>query len=821
LKPLVSSNALAAAPESSTWWREAEREFFATGRAGSVQRALARATDEAAIQAYDSALAPVLRGPAAMFAVGSFGRGELFPFSAAGIVVVQIGSAPANLDRAVAEFVRLLWEQGVRPSHRACTVEEYLAIHERNLDHSLDLLDRRLLAGDVGLSATLDGELTSLFRKNGERLGQRLAAGTRSRHAGYRSTFSHREPDVKETPGGLRDLRVIAALRKLCPERAQSTEPFDGAAALLSMVRCFLHYRAREDRNHFDLPAQEALVRRFAPGVPAPLWMQDYFRHACAVFNEASHALDSCEPGGGSLAGTFRQWQSRFSNVEFTVARERVFLRRPGDIGADAEAVFRLLEFVARHGIPPAPETERRLQAAGGALAALCGQLRPLWPALQAVLSQPHADRALRVLRDTGLLSSVFPEWTRIEGLAANGSEQLYTRDEHTLIAIERICDLHAATDPGRQRFADLLSGIGDQAVLLFALLFHHAGEGAASLAHQAAARVGMPPAERNAVEFLVEHTDSLAGVAGGRDLDDPATVRRLAGRIGTVERLRLLAAAAYADIASAYSDAVLPLRLEQLWRAYLDAERELTRGLETERVRELPASLPQNAEFIRGFPMRYLRAYTAGEIEAHARLHQLSRPTGVAVEIEQLAGARKLTVVARDKPDLFACFAGVISSFGLDIVKAEAFSNGHGIVLDMFVFADPGHALERNLLETDRLQDLVRRAASGKTDAGRLLRDRPRREPHRHAIEPQVRFDSQAAETATLVEIVTEDRPGLLYSLATVFSHHACNIDVVLIDTRGRRAVDVFYVAREGAKLPSGLQAILQAQLVAACLGE
>jgi len=91
-------------------------------------------------------------------------------------------------------------------------------------------------------------------------------------------------------------------------------------------------------------------------------------------------------------------------------------------------------------------------------------------------------------------------------------------------------------------------------------------------------------------------------------------------------------------------------------------------------------------------------------------------------------------------------------------------------------------------------------------------------RESRKRAAPPQVRFDSDTCDTATLVEIVTEDRPGLLYSLATVFSSHACNIDVVLIDTKGHRAIDVFYVAYEGHKLEPGLQDILREQLLAVC---
>jgi [protein-PII] uridylyltransferase len=174
--------------------------------------------------------------------------------------------------------------------------------------------------------------------------------------------------------------------------------------------------------------------------------------------------------------------------------------------------------------------------------------------------------------------------------------------------------------------------------------------------------------------------------------------------------------------------------------------------------------------------------------------------------------------MVARDMPFLFASLAGALSSFGLDILKAEAFSNTKGIILDTFLFADPKRTLDLNPSEADRLQDMIRKVATGKTDVQRLLRSRPQTDTKRRGTPPSVGFDSQACETATLVEINADDRPGLLYSLATVFSTTSCNIDVVLIDTKGHRAIDVFYVAQHGHKLSEEMQVKLKERLLAAC---
>jgi len=492
-----------------------------------------------------------------------------------------------------------------------------------------------------------------------------------------------------------------------------------------------------------------------------------------------------------------------------------------------------LLEFVARHGVPPATETERRIETARAAFAAWCAMPRPLWRPLRTILSLPHAVAALRILHNTGLMQVVFPEWGGVVGLVVRDFYHRYTVDEHTLVCLERLAELRNTHDPAIGRFAALLSEIDNPAVLVFSLLYHDVGKGAFTGDHSrvsvdfaldAMKRMQVPQDEQDTVTFLIAHHLALSEVMTGRDLSDPATARAVADRVGTIERLKLLTVLTYADISAVNPSAMTPWRLEQLWSVYRVAQHELTRELETDRIKEIPQDLkaaPETAgraDFIKGFPVRYLRTHPPAEIERHIRLYEMSRPTGVTVELVHAEGAWRATIVARDMPFLFASLAGAFSSFGLDILKAEAFSNAKGLILDTFVFADPRRTLELNPSEAERLQDLIRKVATGKQDVQKLLKNRPQPDAKRGTDPSSVEFDSDACDTATLVEIITEDRPGLLHSLATVFSSSACNIDVVLIDTKGNRAIDVFYVAHQGAKLTPETQAKLKERLLAAC---
>jgi len=258
------------------------------------------------------------------------------------------------------------------------------------------------------------------------------------------------------------------------------------------------------------------------------------------------------------------------------------------------------------------------------------------------------------------------------------------------------------------------------------------------------------------------------------------------------------------------------------LWQLYLAVYNELTRELETERIEAIPSGPPERVAFLEGFPTRYLRTHTEQEIDEHMALEEKSRIKKAAVDIRKLESAWQLTLVAADRPFLFASVAGTLSSFGMNILKAEAFANRRGLVLDTFTFDDPLRTLELNPTEADRLRATTERVLAGKTDVRELLRNRPKPSlPSRKArIPARVSFDSEAGHTATLVEIVAEDRPGLLYDLASAISSNGGNIEVVLIDTQAHKAIDVFYVTAEGKKLSPEKQQLLAAALKKACVG-
>ncbi len=792
-----------------------QHESLAPGQAGALLEGRT-ARVEAAVRGVWAEHIPAAPG-LALLAVGGFGRRELFPCSDVDLLVLA-GRDPAGseLRDPLSAFLRDLWDLGFRVSHSVRTIEECCEVHDSNVELNASLLDQRFLAGDEDLHQRLAQRLSRFLQAHREDLARRLCGLARARHAKRQFTIHHLEPDVKESPGGLRDLHLIRWLGQPCPGEARD---------FLHSVRCFLHLRAGRDDNRLSFDAQEEI----APDPAA--WMRQYYRHARDIQRAALRAMEAGEGRGGALVAGFRDWRARLSNSEFTVSRERVYVRSGQQLDLDPGLLTRLFQFVARHGVRPALDTERRIGERLPALAAHFGQGGDLWPALKELLSLPHAALALRSMEDSGVLAALLPEWRRIECLVVRDFYHRYTVDEHTLLAIQNLTDLRSAKTPERVRFAELFGEIDDPGVLLFALLFHDTGKGSGPgrhvseslrLAEAAMERLRMPAGDRKTVRFLIERHLDLPAVMNARDLDDPATARLLAERVETVESLKMLTLVTYADISAVHPTAMTPWRLEQLWRVYLAAHRELTRELDSDRIEPPGAAGSEMAEFMAGFPVRYLRTHDETESEEHLRMARASQAAGVVARLDRRAGGWRLVVVTRDRPFLFASLAGALASFGMNILKAEAFVNRQGWVLDTFTFSDPMRTLELNLAELERLRVTVERAALGKTDVRELLRNRPRpAPPSRQArIRPRVSFDTQASASATLIEIVAQDRPGLLYDLASTLSSTGCNIEVVLIDTEAHKAIDVFYVTSGGGKLEESRQSVLRDQLLGACGG-
>lgn len=805
-------------------------------------------------------------------ALGGYGRSELFPHSDVDLLFLsESAGVLADLREAVAAVSRALWDLGLRVSTTVRTLAECGELHRDNLEFNIALLDGRYLAGDAYLFARLrERALPHLVARDSAELVRRLVEMTEGRHEKHGNTIFHLEPNIKEAPGGMRDYHVARWLALVFeleqgagwkrPEEIWPKVSGDEAARAyryLAATRAFLHYRKERDDNHLtyelqDEAAAAGIGTLSRAGLPAEEWMRDYFRHARSVARLVTQIFEEAAPPRASLYGLFQDWRSRLSTPDFSVVRGRIFPRQPAAGLGDAKTLLALFEFAARHGLELSREAEHFVEGALPRLDQSALRSGELWDGFRRILVAPYAPRALRAMHRLGLLDVLFPEFRAIDSLVVRDYYHRYTVDEHSLLTLEQLARLRPKERgnpaPGWERkFSEILQELAQPELLFLALLFHDVGKGTSAGDHvrgslDAVERVfeclSLRPEDQELVRFLILNHLEMSATLLRRDIFDPEVVRAFAEKVGTTERLKMLTLLTYADVKSVNPEALTPWKAEMLWQLHAAASNYLTRSLDQERLhasreeglaaRILPqltqaSDRPQLDAFLEGFPRRYLLTHSPEEIVTQFELARGLAEEGVQLKLQRQAHFYELTVITRDRPFLFASISGALAAWGMNILKADAFSNAAGVVLDTFRFADLYRTLELNPSERERFQQSVVDILSGKADLQGLLRGRvssPAFPRVKVRVPTQVRFEEPpglGADRArsTLVEVIAQDRPGLLYQISSVLAGLGLNIEVALIDTEGQKAIDVFYLTSRRARLDASQQEALRNELL------
>ncbi|MEU7001419.1 [protein-PII] uridylyltransferase [Nonomuraea sp. NPDC046570] len=693
---------------------------------------------------------------AALVAVGSLGRGELAPGSDLDLVLLHDGGQDVA---GIAERVWYpVWDSGVGLDHAVRTVEEAVQVARDDLKAVLSLIQARHVAGDPELTRAVREAVLAEWRADSRRRLAELreAADQRAETAGELAFLL--EPDLKDGRGGLRDVQAMQAVAAAWVASAPGPRVREAYELILD-VRHALHVVTARGADRLVLQEQEA--------VAAALGLLDadaLMRRLTEAARTVSHSFDATwRTVDRLLYGPAPRGRRPLADGVVEHGGE-VVLARGVSPRKDPVLVLRAAAAAAEAGLPLAPATVSMLAAqsppmpvpwpeeARGALVALLGAGRaavPVWEEL---------DQA-------GILVRLLPDWERVRHRPQRNPIHRFTVDRHL---IETAAGAAAHTRE-----------VSRPDLLLIGALLHDIGKGwpgdhSASgevVVRDIGARLGLPPADVEILATLVRHHLLLPETATRRDLDDPVTIEKVAGAVGSREVLDLLAALAVAD-----GNATGPAAWNA-WKASLVAD--LVR-----RVRSVLSGSP-----------------TPGAPSLSAAQAALARHGGGAVRVVGTG----VTVVAPDRPGLLWRAAGVLAAHRMVVRAASAASAGGTAVIEFSVVPEYGTPPDPATLEADLRLVLAGRLDIEQRLARRTRSVRPARVP---VAPPKVTLVEDASATATVVEVRAHDRPGLLWRIGRAFGECGLDVRAARVETLGAEAVDVFYVLdRIGRPLSDDVQ--------------
>ncbi len=799
-----------------------EKRFLDQKNSAAALDELAQAVDDLVIQVAE----PFQRqSDFSLIALGGYGRREMYPHSDIDLLILFQEAKREAVESNVTKMLHQLWDLRLDLGHQVWSIDELEGVLEP-IEFGLALLDARLVANGGGPGRTLlDSLLPELLAQNRSRLEEKIISFSEERHRNFRDTIYQLEPDLKEAPGGLRDYltgKWLLRLGGVRPFFTQSQDEIEEAVSFMRGTRVWLHFASGRNQNRLRHPLQEALALALydprSGGRPdVETLMKQYFLNARILNGFCSKLLETRRLGPSVSAIEVPEIPSR----DNAVAVLRIFLQSIQESRPLADttrsAIVRTL-----------PDFRESLH---------CSAAKNL---LQSLFQpRPGLYRGLTEMYELGTLESVFPEFGVVKARVIRDDYHQFTVDEHSLLAIKHIELLLTDEEGLDQRFRGLLSETPESELLTLALLLHDVGKSdeqghasrSADMAVTALKRLDFSLEEIEIIVFLIRNHLVMSSVMFRRDLDDPSVIETFSDLVQDPTRLRLLTLLTYADIKAVAPGTLNQWKRDLLWQLYVEAYRKLTYGFGQERVQEedveerLLASLPVDLEadgferFLEGFPLSYLKTTPATEVYQHYRL-ALSRTQDNPVQVALTRDGKyyRLCVVAPDRSYLFAKIAGVLSYFDMNILRGYGFANRQGTALDLFRFSDTKKVFSLNPSEEERFLRLLREVIREEVPVESLLKGKETSVVHRRRFgtiqAPRLNFENDASDRYTIAEILAPDSIGLLYRIGREISGVECNIELLLINTEGSRAVDVFYLTHKGRKLRPELQELLRKRI-------
>ncbi|MHB1514134.1 MAG: [protein-PII] uridylyltransferase [Acidiferrobacteraceae bacterium] len=775
--------------------------------------------------------------PMALVAVGGYGRGELHPHSDVDLMLLYEGRAASIKDFSTA-YLALLWDTGLSLGHSVRTPRDCLAQSRRDVTVATNIMEARLLAGDpVLFSKAIEGSLASGAWRPDRFLKAKLDE-QRARYRRYDDTGYNLEPNVKEGPGGLRDIQMIAWLAQRCHGsrnlhdlvdmgflRAQEYRYLIRARNFLWFVRIGLHYLAgrREDRLLFD--HQRALAAAFGfrdqrgRHLAVEQLMKQYYRTVKNVelLNEillqelSEKTLVRGRIKISSINRRFRTVNSAleardgnvFRRFPFAILELFLILQQHPEIRGVRAATIRLLQ----ENLHRIDSTFRRDLA--------CRAL------FMEILRQPRGiTHELRRMNAYGVLGRYIPAFGRIVGQMQHDLFHVYTVDEHILFVVRNLRRFMLPECVHEFPMASrLMQHLFKPERLYLAALFHDIAKGRGgdhSTLGERDARAfcllhGLSEYDARFVCWLVRNHLAMSRTAQKEDITEPSVVLDFAKTVGDQEHLDNLYLLTVADMRGTSPAVWNTWKDRLLAQLHDETTRALRRGFgnpldQKARVRDLKIEARQLLQdsHLSGTDIErhwerlddgYFLRYHPDSIAWHTQTILSSRKPLpiVAARYRPARGATEVLVFSPDSAGLFAVLTAGLGRLNLSIVDARIHTS-HEFALDTFVILNRD---EKPVSDENELRHIeaAMRTQIARRSPGRPLGDYRMRAIRHFPIATEVSFSTPPAG-GILMEVVTQDRPGLLYQVALALEQCQLHLTNARVATYGERVEDMFFIS-------------------------
>lgn len=777
----------------------------------------------------------------ALMAVGGYGRGELYPHSDVDLLFLLRTQADETLETAIADMLRTLWDLGLKIGSSVRVLSDCSSLADDDLTIFTTMLEARPLAGKDALLGDLREAISADRMWDSKSFYSAKLDETIKRHAKFANTEYNLEPNVKNGPGGLRDIQVIGWIARR--HYGVALEQLDEAAYLtpdeqrmleagrnfIGQVRFALHWVAgrEEDRLLFDHQRKLAKIWEMVDGekLAVEQFMQVYYRWAQSlnqlrelvmqIFDQEILHADDDAP-------------SRILSDDFEVRRGLLNARHGQVFSATPSNLLRVFVILANDSTLSGvtPQTWRQLRAAGH-LINPAFRADPVNTGLfRELLQSPHGmTMQLRRMARHGILGRYLPEFGHIIGQMQFDLFHAYTVDAHTLEVVANTRRFMRAdyTDkfPVSTRIAQRLR---KPELLYMAALYHDIGKGRGGDHSELGSvdaqgfceRHGLDARDTELVVWLVRNHLVMSSVSQRKDISDPEEILRFASHVATEERLDYLYTLTVADIHGTNPELWNAWRSSLLRQLYTETRRALRRGLENPLARKdvVAATRRAAADLLeyRGFFeddladiwvhrgddyfLRERPEDIAWHTEAIADHHDVTRPLVLVRQSKgsPIANATQIFVHAPDQADLFARICAELEVLDLSINDARIYSGTDGNTLDtFFVLQADGNPIPGDEATLDGIRRVLQQALE-KGQKRSITRRTPR----------QLKSFLMPSETSvyqdrnrgwTVLEVATPDRPGLLARIGEIFVQFRVVLQAAKIQTLGERVEDVFFL--------------------------